>query len=205
MRQAARVPVQFLREQFVRSNENMLVINVVSSADDGSLQQLTSAFPSGLRLLSRCVFQTQTCSRLRLMNALASSHSLAFSINVQSQCKLTAACPGLFRRRAGKFEPFVSAATKPQQRFASAVDQQHTSPAIDLSRRSALQQVLLATAALSLGTAVNLSTPQASHSALVQFPVADLRNQYYLVCNSKPDLDACPYNNTVHQDSHKHS
>ena len=53
-----------------------------------------------------------------------------------------------------------------------------------------MQQLLLATAALSVGTAVNLANPEASQSALVQFPVADLRNEYYLVCNDKPGLDA---------------
>lgn len=59
--------------------------------------------------------------------------------------------------------------------------QRSSASAPDPSKRSVLQQIALAAAALSLGTALTASTPEASEAYLVQFPVADLRNQYYLV------------------------
>lgn len=124
------------------------------------------------------------------MEVLPRSHSRAATISVLSPGKLTPTCSRFSRRKAGNFAPFVNAAANVHHHCTPAVDQQHTSPATDLSRRSALQQLLLATAALSLGTTANLATPEASQAALVQFPVADLRNEYYLVCTVKPDLDA---------------
>lgn len=124
------------------------------------------------------------------MQVLPSSHPRAMSVPVVSPGKLTSTCSRSSRRKAGKFAPFLNAAADGHHHCTPAVNQQHTSPATDPSRRSALQQLVLATAALSLGTGANLATPEASQSALVQFPVADLRNEYYLVCTVEPDLDA---------------
>lgn len=109
------------------------------------------------------------------MDAL-STHSAAVT-NFQSVCKLRPACLRLSRRKAGQFTPFVSSSSNAQEHPSAS--------AIDPSKRSALQQIALAAAALSLGTTLNLSTPEASEAYLVQFPVADLRNQYYLVCNQQ--------------------
>lgn len=103
------------------------------------------------------------------MDVLANSSLIAS----QPLCKLTTARTRSAKRKAYKFAAFASTTADTQQR-ASA-------PATDVSRRKMLQQIALATAALSLDTAVNLSAPQQSDAYLVQFPVADLRNQYYLV------------------------
>lgn len=92
------------------------------------------------------------------------------------------ACARLSKHNSRKFAPFVSAIANARQHPSSA--------APDPSKRSALQQIALAAAALSLGTAVHLSTPAASDAYLVQFPVADLRNQYFLVRSNL--LCICP-------------
>lgn len=105
------------------------------------------------------------------MNAL-STHST----DVRSVRDLRLACTRLSSRKARKFLPFVSATANAHQQSAAA--------ATVASKRSTLQQIALAAAALSLGTAVDLSAPAASDAYLVQFPVADLRNQYFLVCNN---------------------
>ena len=107
------------------------------------------------------------------MDAL-STHSAVTT--AQSVCKLRPACLPLSRGKAGKFAPFVSATANAQQHPSAS--------ATDPSKRSALQQIALAAAGLSVGTALNFSAPEASEAYLVQFPVADLRNQYYLVCTS---------------------
>ena len=109
------------------------------------------------------------------MDAL-STHSAAFT-NFRSVCTARPGCPQLSRRKADNFAPFTSANAN--------VHQHPSASATDPSKRSTLQQIAQAAAALSLGTALSLSKPEASEAYLVQFPVADLRNQYYLVCSSK--------------------
>lgn len=116
-------------------------------------------------------------------------HAVQISMNAlstysteRSVCNFGLACARLSSRKARKFAPFVSATANAHQHPSAA--------ATDPSKRRALQQIALAATALSLGTAVDLSTPAASDAYLVQFPVADLRNQYFLVCNNM--LCICP-------------
>ena len=77
------------------------------------------------------------------------------------------------RHLSTRFVPFINAA---------APRQPQTLPqATDLSRRQALQQLIVAAAVLPLNAVIQSSAPQAAEAALVQFPSADLRNSYYLV------------------------
>ena len=76
------------------------------------------------------------------------------------------------RKLPSKFRPFAT---------ASSDHKQTSRPESTLSRRQTLQQIALAAAALSAGTTAQLSLPQSSDAALVQFPAADFRNSYYLV------------------------
>ena len=92
----------------------------------------------------------------------------------RSCCRLTPGYTRSFKRKAAKFAPFAGATAKCQQSAPVRTP--------EISRRTVLQQLAQATAALSLGAAAPLAAPPASEAYLVQFPVADLRNQYYLVC-----------------------
>lgn len=77
------------------------------------------------------------------------------------------------RQLSTRLVPFINAA---------APRQPQTLPqATDLSRRQALQQLIVAAAVLPLNAVIQSSAPQAAEAALVQFPSADLRNSYYLV------------------------
>lgn len=78
------------------------------------------------------------------------------------------------RKAPAQSLPFISAAL-PAKRYTST-------DVNDVSKRQALQQLVLAAATLSLDLAVHTSAPQKAKAALVQFPAADLRNTYYLVC-----------------------
>lgn len=78
------------------------------------------------------------------------------------------------RKSPAQSLPFTSAALSPKRYTSTDVN--------DVSKRQALQQLVLAAATLSLDLALHTSAPQKAKAALVQFPAADLRNTYYLVC-----------------------
>lgn len=99
------------------------------------------------------------------------------------------------RHLSTRFVPFINAA---------APRQPQTLPqATDLSRRQALQQLIVAAAVLPLNAVIQSSAPQAAEAALVQFPSADLRNSYYLVRAGEGQCEADNYvlTNTVFKTS----
>lgn len=98
------------------------------------------------------------------------------------------------RKLPSKFRPFAT---------ASLDHRQNSPPESTVSRRQTLQHIALAAAALSAGLTAQLTVPQPSDAALVQFPAADFRNTYYLVRAGEGQCEADNYvlTNTVFKTS----
>ncbi|DBA91070.1 TPA: hypothetical protein ACH3X1_016035 [Trebouxia sp. C0004] len=99
------------------------------------------------------------------------------------------------RQAPARLLPFVNA--------ASHVTTQKSTLVSDASKRQTLQQLMLAAAALSSDATSHLVHPHRAGAALVQFPVADLRNSYYLVRAGEGQCEADNYvlTNTVFKTS----